>query len=190
MNIGPEDLRPVDLNGTPFPLRRIDCVYALKLTSEEESAVDSAFCQLQPEDRSLNQSLELHLCKQPIAINIEAKRQHGHDPLVQLGVWSAAGLARRQKDRCNAGGVGALMPGITVVGHIWELWFASTKVDGNVVRCRTLNLSIAVEVADRRTYCFLGIARTLCNRGHAAISGHLSVDPLPRNSGSLGCRGS
>ena len=48
---------------------------------------------------------------------------HGTDPLVQLGVWTAAGFLKRvgDGDEGIAGEESVPIPGITVVGHEWEL---------------------------------------------------------------------
>jgi len=58
----------------------------------------------------------------PIPINVEVKREHGVDPLVQLGVWSAAGFKKREVD-CDKGAMMPI-PGITVVGDSWKAYIA------------------------------------------------------------------
>lgn len=55
---------------------------------------------------------------------MEIKKQHGVDPLVQLGIWTAAGFIKRRRDGDMKNS--PIMPGFTIVGHDWELYLGHT----------------------------------------------------------------
>lgn len=59
-----------------------------------------------------------------IVVNMEVKKQHGVDPLVQLGIWTAAGFIKRRRDGDMRNS--PIMPGLTIVGHDWELYLGHT----------------------------------------------------------------
>ncbi|KAI9760109.1 MAG: hypothetical protein M1840_002729, partial [Geoglossum simile] len=94
VRISPRTLLPLD-GGTRVQVKRIDLILGLK---PQEERANQAFARLRRDRRSLNQSLNSYNYSRPIALNVEVKRQAGVDPLVQLGIWSAAGFAKSAAD--------------------------------------------------------------------------------------------
>ncbi|OXV06132.1 hypothetical protein Egran_06100, partial [Elaphomyces granulatus] len=118
--ISPQTLLPTNDAGIPVQVKKIN--YVLTLKSDDDRA-ESAFEKMEnPAECSLNQTTDDFHRRSLIAVNIEVKREHGIDPLVQLGIWSAAGFKKR---KLNGDDDEAFpMPGLTVVGHVWELYIA------------------------------------------------------------------
>jgi len=61
----------------------------------------------------------------------EVKMEHGVDSLVQLEVWSAAGFTKRKIDGDNREAFP--MPGLTIVGHVWDMHVAYTNENDEVI---------------------------------------------------------
>jgi hypothetical protein len=95
-------------------------------------------------DRPLSQMTDAATSTVPLVCGVEVKEQGGgyNEAIMQLAVWSAAGLARLEGLWKDAG-VGTvedgIMPfvGLTVVGHEWRLRIAwkerAEDGDGDVV---------------------------------------------------------
>lgn len=78
----------------------------------------------------VNQTPYRPLKESPIAVSIETKTEtSGQDPLIQLGVWTAAWYQRMYDLRLQLTGPGPKpqlisVPLIQVVGHQWQVYFA------------------------------------------------------------------
>lgn len=134
VQVQPRNLLPLDpQRNQPVPSRKIDIILALELPSDR---VAKAFARWADEDISFNQSSGDFHRRMPIFTNIEVKRTHGIEPLVQLGIWSAAGFQKRSHDgdEKNEDELPTLLvPGSTVVGDLWTLYVAYKKHNGSVV---------------------------------------------------------
>jgi len=99
-------------------MKKID--HVLMLTSDDDR-VERALEKMENlAECSLNQTIGDFHRRSLIAVNIEVKREHGIDPLVQLGIWSAASFKKWKLDGDDDGAFP--MPGLTIVGNIWELY--------------------------------------------------------------------
>jgi hypothetical protein len=136
LSIAPSYLLPLSRStNSPISLKRIDGI--LTLTSSKDRA-DNAFTRmdLPPDKRSVNQTTMPYHCDRPVAVGVEVKRERGVDPLMQLGIWVAAGWKKRIMDQdvrvgsdggaedCRDGpeyDEGEVMPGLAISGHTWDL---------------------------------------------------------------------
>jgi hypothetical protein len=128
--ISPLSLLPRDLNDNPIQVKKVDYILALRSPS-------SRLASTHIKTDSLNQTLDPYIRHRPVALNVEVKRQHGVDPLVQLGIWTASGFLKRRGDGDAGTQVGSCTPGLTIVGHHWDAYLGYwDDVDGGeVVSC-------------------------------------------------------
>jgi hypothetical protein len=95
---------------------------------------------LPDKDRSINQTSADFIKNLPLIASFELKRQSlGTDPLVQLGIWSAA-LAERLGKLQGQGKESELMamPVVSIVGHDWKVYYSYTTEEGDRVSFRLL----------------------------------------------------
>ena len=122
--------------------RMVDWCLTLELNDEDEEIIDRGFATMQGGEQSLNQSLSwIH--KFPIFLDIEIKKsQSNRAPEVQLAIWAASALRKRQHHGWD---ISIAMPAIAVDGHMWTYWifFAS---EGDLV------CSIAALPSSCKTY--------------------------------------
>lgn len=90
----------------------------------------------------------------PLVCGIEVKEPGGdyNEAIMQLGIWSAAGLEKvRGLGGRTADGTAAGEPflGWTVVGHEWRLHIAWKEPRGRVVSCQLRN---AIAITDLPYY--------------------------------------
>ncbi|KAH0538813.1 hypothetical protein FGG08_004589 [Glutinoglossum americanum] len=139
-NISPTHLLPTSATGQPTTRKRVDYILALLPPHSILSAIEKAFQVLPDDARSINQSLSNSTSKMPIIANFGVKKScESEAPIVQLGIWSAAGLAKMKEMNIDKNGPG-LVPGITVVGHDWRLYFAYWEEDSERVIISTLEV--------------------------------------------------
>ena len=76
-------------------------------------------------DQNINQTSAGFIKKLPLIASFALKRQAGTDPLVQLGIWSAALAERLGKLQGSGETESGLMaiPEVTVVGHDWKVYY-------------------------------------------------------------------
>jgi hypothetical protein len=129
VKISPQTLLPINNAGNPVQVKKIDWILTLK---SDRDRTESAFMKMEnPAECSLNQTTDEFHRYSLIAVNIEVEREQGIDPLVQLGIWSAAGFTKRKLDGDDDETFP--MPGLTIVEHLWELHIAFMNEEEQVV---------------------------------------------------------
>ncbi|KAK7739072.1 hypothetical protein SLS53_005970 [Cytospora paraplurivora] len=129
-----------DLSLSMMRSRGVKVDYVLALDIPEEAPLRSNISQIINNGLlpHVNQTAYLPLKESPIAVAIETKTDtSGQDPLVQLGIWTAAWYQRMYDLREQLTGPGpkprlVSVPLIQVVGHSWHVYFAcdvGTSVD-------------------------------------------------------------
>lgn len=110
--------------------RMVDWSIGLDLAEDAMDAVHSAFTMVRHNEASLNQSLSfIRFC--PLFLDIEIKKsQSNRNPEVQLAIWAAAALKKRQLHRWDTA---MPMPAIAVNGHIWT-YYLFYESQGELVR--------------------------------------------------------
>lgn len=126
---------PKDARGVQFKLKKINC--ALFLTSHPPFAakIERRLMALPPKERSINQTSANFIKYLPLIASFKLERQTlGMDPLVQLGIWSAALAERLGKlqEQEEESGLMA-MPAISIVGHDWKVYYNYTTKEGERV---------------------------------------------------------
>ncbi|KAF2737239.1 hypothetical protein EJ04DRAFT_510578 [Polyplosphaeria fusca] len=97
--------------------RKIDVALGLRLSRR-------TLRRLQDEHTSINQTASF-VNFTPLFLNIEVKRNYGaQDPLIQLGVWTAAEFEKRWAEKWDMG-----MPALAVEidGPLWNLYVVAAK---------------------------------------------------------------
>ena len=93
---------------------------------------------LPEKDRSINQTNADFIRDLPLIASFELKRQVlGTDPVVQLGIWSAALTERLRKlqgqgEKEKESELMAL-PVVSIVGHDWKVYYSYTTNEGERV---------------------------------------------------------
>jgi hypothetical protein len=117
-------------------------------------------------DQNINQTSAGFIRKLPLIASFELKRQAGTDPLVQLGIWSAALAERLGKLQGSGEKESGLMttPVVTVVGHDWKVYYSYTTEDGQRVSFRVscLRMSSSRPTAHVMQGARLTVALLLC----------------------------
>lgn len=108
----------------------IDYGFGLRLDSPSYDATQDAFACLEDSMRSLNQSLS-YFDRIPLLLDIEIKKTHSNrTPEVQLGIWQAAGYAKR---KLHGWSTTMPMPGICINGHDWVAYITFEDADDRLV---------------------------------------------------------
>ena len=165
MGISPSSLLPKDANGVPFKLKKVDCALFLRPDSSLRARIRQKLMALPVDERSINQTSADFIKDLPMISSFELKRQTQRtDPVLLLGIWSAA-LAERLKKLQRQGEQESelmAMPLLSVVGHHWSVYYNYTTDEGERVSTRVLVfkssavLNHAKHKADRR----IDVART------------------------------
>ena len=117
MSISPINLLPRDANGINFQLKKVNTGLFLNPNPPASAKVDRKFMTLPIEERSINQTATAAIKFRPLLASFKLRRTTpGTDPLVQLGIWSAALAERLRKLQRSEDNLMAV-PAITVVGH-------------------------------------------------------------------------
>jgi hypothetical protein len=135
VSISPSDLVPKDANGTKFKLKKVDCALFLTPHPPFRAKIEQKLMSL-PKDRSINQTGADFIKDLPLIASFELKRQTlGTDPLMQLGIWSAA-LAEKLGQLQEQGDESELraLPVMSIVGHDWKVYYSYTTEEGERVR--------------------------------------------------------
>jgi hypothetical protein len=143
VSISPTDLVPKDANGVKFILKKVDCALFLTPDPPFSAKIEQRLMALPPRERSINQTRADFIKDRPLIASFELKRQTlGTDPLVQLGIWSAA-LTERLGKLQEQEEESALMaiPAISIVGHDWKVYYSYTTEEGERVRLSFLSFS-------------------------------------------------
>lgn len=128
MAVNPPTILPTDAAGVPAQVKKIDFILNLK---PDLNRTRNAFRRMpNPTQYSFNQTTDEYHRYSPIAVNIEVKKEHGVDPLVQLGIWCAAGFKKRTLDGDDEE---IPMPCLAIEGHYWHLYFAYRNQEGEVI---------------------------------------------------------
>ena len=141
VSISPADLVPKDANGLKFKLKKVDCALFLTPHPPFRAKIERRLMALPEKDRSINQTNADFIRDLPLIASFELKRQAlGTNPLVQLGIWSAALAERLGKLQRQGGKESALMaiPVLSIVGHDWKIYYSYTTEEGERVRYRFL----------------------------------------------------
>ena len=143
VSISPSDLAPKDVNGVKFKLKKVDCALFLTPDPPFAAKIERRLMALPPDERSINQTSADFIKDLPLIASFKLKRQTpGTDPLVQLGIWSAALAERLGKlqEQEEESGLMAI-PAISVVGHDWNVYYSYTTEQGERVRLSFLSSS-------------------------------------------------
>jgi len=136
VSISPSDLLPKDATGAPFKLKKVDCALFLKPDPSFSAKIKQKLIALPDKDRSINQTSADFIKNRPLIASFELERQTpGTDPLVQLGIWSAAlaeRLGKLQEQRETESKLMA-MPVVSIVGHHWSVYYSYTTDKGERV---------------------------------------------------------
>src|SRR5271156_714581 len=135
VGISPSDLVPKNAKGTKFQLKKVDCALFLTPPPPFCAKIERKLMALPDNDQNINQTSAGFIKKLPLIASFELKRQTGTDPLVQLGIWSAALAERLGKLQGSGEKESGLMaiPVVTVVGHDWKVYYSYTTEDGQRV---------------------------------------------------------
>ncbi|KAL8704614.1 MAG: hypothetical protein Q9201_002234 [Fulgogasparrea decipioides] len=123
--------------------RMIDWAVALKVSRNEKSRVKRAFSRINSVAlHSINQTLgSMSQC--PMFLTLELKKiNQAKDPRVQLAIWAAAGIKKQQMHKWDSS---FPMPGITINGHVWEL-FIFFEVEGQIMMMGPFELGSTKDV--------------------------------------------
>ena len=152
--INPVDFRPTMPNGAPLALegdteiasgtsapqeprsltRMVDWCLGLQLGYDDAELVGSAFGMVMPNETSLNQTVSF-IKQCPLFLDIEIKKtQTERNPEVQLAIWAAGALRKKQHHRWNTD---LPMPAIAVNGHNWDYYLFFGWGDRLVCACLT-----------------------------------------------------
>jgi hypothetical protein len=175
VSISPTDLVPKDANGVKFKLKKVDCALFLTPHPHFHAKIKQKLMTLPDKDRSINQTSADFIKNLPLIASFELKQQSlGTDPLVQLGIWSAA-LAERLGRLQGQGKESELMamPVVSIVGHDWKVYYSYTTEEGERVSFRSLLFgrlqptNQAVHRTSRKFFCHLFPRKTgaSANRG-------------------------
>lgn len=136
VSISPPHLVPRDAKGNKFVLEKVDCALYLNPTPHLSTKIQRKLETVPIDERSVNQTSAGFLRHLPLFASIELKRQTlGTDPLVQLGIWTAAlaeRLRRFQREGENESDLKFTLA-LTVVGHDWKIYYCFTTEDGDRV---------------------------------------------------------
>jgi PD-(D/E)XK nuclease superfamily protein len=127
VSISPVNLLPKDANGISFQLKKVDTGLFLKPNPFVSTKIDRKLMMLPVEEQSINQTATASIRSRPLLASFKLKRTTpATDPLVQLGIWSAALSERLRKLQRPEDKESDLMaiPAITVVGHVWTLYYS------------------------------------------------------------------
>ena len=152
MRIFPADLVPKDANGTRLKLKKVDCALFMTPPLAIRDKIQRRLLALPAAgDRSINQTNAGFIKDLPLIASFELKRQvSGTDPLVQLGIWSAAldeRLGKLQREGREESEL-MVLPAVTIVGHDWKVYYsyvteggerASLHRDFISISCKTLS---------------------------------------------------
>ena len=136
MGISPSDLVPKDANGAQFKLKKVDYALFLRPDPSLSAKIERKLNALSDQDRSINQTSADFIKDLPLIASFEIKRQTlGTDPLVQLGIWSAALSERLGKLQEQGETESKLMamPVVSIVGHDWKVYYSYTTDKGERV---------------------------------------------------------
>jgi len=146
VSISPIDLLPKDANGAIFNLKKVNCALFLKPDPSFSAKIQRKLMALSDKDRSINQTSADFIRKRPLIASFELKQQTpSADPLVQLGIWSAALAERLGKLQGQGETESELMslPVVSVVGHYWNVYYSYTTDEGERVSSSFLVLKWA-----------------------------------------------
>jgi hypothetical protein len=136
VSISPIDLLPKDANGAKFKLKKVDCALFLTPDPSFSAKIERKLMALPDKDRSINQTNAGFIKDLPLIASFELERQTlSTDPLVQLGIWSAA-LAERLRKLQGQGETESklmAMPVVSIVGHDWKVYYSYTTDEGERV---------------------------------------------------------
>jgi len=120
-----------------FKLKKVDCALFLTPHPPFRAKIERRLMALPDKDRSINQTNADFIKDLPLIASFELKRQAlGTDPLVQLGIWSAALAERlgRLQGRGEEERALMAMPVVSIVGHDWKIYYSYTTEEGERVR--------------------------------------------------------
>ena len=135
VGVSPSDLVPKNAKDTRFQLKKVDCALFLTPPPPFCAKIERKLMALADSDQNINQTSAGFIKKLPLIASFKLKRQAGTDPLVQLGIWSAALAERLGKLQGSGEKESGLMaiPVVTVVGHDWKVYYSYTAEDGQRV---------------------------------------------------------
>ena len=177
MSISPVSLLPKDANGVQFKLKKVDCAVFLKPDSSLSDKIERKLMALPSEDRSINQTMTATIRYLPLIASFKLKRQTpSADPVVQLGIWSAALAERLRKLQGQGKKENELMalPVVTVVGHDWSVYYSYTTDKGERVSFRLVfESSAALNHKKHKANHCIDVARAGSSRVDEEFCGHL-----------------
>ena len=122
-----------DLVGDDTTEKRIDWACGLCLTASDEMILQSQiYAGKATGFHSLNQTDDSSpIASYPLFLSIEVKRpQTTRDPCVQLAIWEAAGFIKKGLMGWDTS---MPVPGITVDGHFWKVYFFFKNAGGAII---------------------------------------------------------
>jgi len=178
VGISPVSLLPKDANGVQFKLKKVDCAVFLEPDSSLSNKIKRKLMALPNEDRSINQTMTAAINYLPLIASFKLERQTpSADPVVQLGIWSAALAERLRKLQGQGKKENELMalPVVTVVGHDWSVYYSYTTDNGERVSFRLLvfESSAALNHEKHKADRYIDVARTGSPRVDEEFCGHL-----------------
>jgi hypothetical protein len=136
IGISPDSLLPKNVSGAKFKLKKVDCALPLRPDSSFSDKIRQKLMALPIEERSINQTSTAFINHFALIASFELKRQmSATDPLVQLGIWSAALAEKLRKFQGQGKKKSELMalPVVTIAGHHWSVYYSYTTDNGERV---------------------------------------------------------